>query len=126
MLGEVTAAQSGSFTAVPEEGPHGLLVKLRGNCDSDAVPVLKHFLKALDAAVVAGGVSVVTVECDQLYFMNSGALKTIATWLAGVRTLPAEQRYRVVVRTNRSLMWQARSFDSIRRTVPEILTQVVG
>jgi anti-anti-sigma factor len=109
------------FGIVPRVADGSLVVKLSGNCDAQAIYVLEAFLLVLHRHAVADALQHVTLDCEELYFMSSTALKTLVTWLQKVHTLHPLQRYRVDLQTNRSLAWQARSFGAIRRSVPDVL-----
>lgn len=110
------------FTISSSAGPGGdLHVDLAGNCDSSALASLEDFLGRVHAAGAGGRVRQVTVRCENLYFMNSSAVKCFVTWLSRVKTLPAADRYSVTVRTNRALNWQSRCFSAISRSAPDVL-----
>jgi anti-anti-sigma factor len=109
------------FGIVPRVVDGSLIVKLSGNCDAQAIYLLEAFLVTLHRRAVADAIQHVTLDCEDLYFMSSTALKTLVTWLQKIHTLHPLQRYRVDLQTNRSLSWQARSFGAIRRSVPDVL-----
>jgi anti-anti-sigma factor len=109
------------FGIVPRAADGSLIVKLSGNCDAQAIYVLEAFLVTLHRQAVADALQHVTLDCEELYFMSSTALKTLVTWLQRVHALHPLQRYRVDLQTNHSLTWQARSFGAIRRSVPDVL-----
>jgi anti-anti-sigma factor len=109
------------FGIVPRAADGSLTVKLSGNCDAQAIYLLEAFLLTLHRHAVADALPHVTLDCEELYFMSSTALKALVTWLQKVRTLHPLQRYRVDLQTNRTLAWQARSFGAIRRSVPDVL-----
>jgi hypothetical protein len=102
----------------------GIAVRLSGNCDSQATSLLDGFLTTLHEQALASGVKTITLDCQDLYFMNSASLKSFVTWLTKIKVLPTPQRYQVSIRTNRNLAWQARSFGAIQRSAPEVLTVV--
>src|SRR5579883_938398 len=104
------------FGIVPELAAGAFVVRLSGSCDSQTTALLDRFLGDLHVAVLRASTKAVTVDCENLYFMNSSAVKCFVTSLA-----PAE-RYHVTVRTNRFLAWHQRSFGSISRSAPEVIT----
>jgi anti-anti-sigma regulatory factor len=109
------------FSIVPQAAEGPLHVKLSGSCDSLVIHLLEAFLDRLHRRALAEAVKDITLDCDELYFMSSTALKTFVSWLERVRTVAPPQRYQVGVRTSRSLSWQARSFGAIQRSVPDVL-----
>jgi anti-anti-sigma factor len=109
------------FSIVPQAAEGLLIVKLSGSCDSMVIHVLEGFLESLHRCALADAIKDVTLDCNELYFMSSTALKTFVSWLERVRTVAPSLRYQVGVRTNRSLSWQTRSFGAIRRSVPDVL-----
>ena len=124
MSGGLTTVGVEGFRIEPQAGATAIAVKLSGNCDSQATSLLDVFLTTLHDQVVATSVKTVTLDCQDLYFMNSASLKAFVTWLTKVKVLPAPQRYQVSVRTNRNLAWQSRSFGAIQRSAIEVLAVV--
>ena len=127
MSGNLDLAPMGveGFSVEPGTTEGVLTIKLIGSCDSQAIYVLEGFLAVLHKRAVAEAIRQITLDCEELYFMSSTALKTFVTWLQKVSGLGPEQRYQVALRTNRALSWQARSFGAIRRSVPDVLTLLV-
>ena len=125
MSGGLIAVAAEGFRMDPQAGTGLIGVKLSGNCDSQATSLLDTFLMRLHEEALATGVKTITLDCQDLYFMNSASLKSFVTWLTKVKGVPAQQRYQVNIQTNRNLAWQARSFGAIQRSAPDVLT-VVG
>src|SRR5579883_1313888 len=103
------------FGIVPELAAGAFVVRLSGSCDSQTTALLDRFLGDLHVAVLRASTKAVTVDCENLYFMNSSAVKCFVTWLAKIKSLAPAERYHVTVRTNRFLAWHQRSFGSISR-----------
>jgi hypothetical protein len=110
------------FTILPDLESNPCTVTVAGSCDSTTLPLLDRFLSELHAAMVKASAPQVAILCEELYFMNSSAIKSFVTWLSRVKALPPDKRYRVTVRTNRFLAWQGRSFDAIQRSAPDIFS----
>jgi hypothetical protein len=114
--------QVDGFTITPEGNGDIISVNLSGSCDSKSLPVLARFLDDLHGEAVRAGVKSVVLGCENLYFMNSASVKCFVVWLTKVRALPPLQAYRVRARTNSSLAWQGRTFGSIQRSAPDVLS----
>jgi hypothetical protein len=122
MNGGLSAVGVEGFRIEPQASAGAIAVKLSGNCDSQATSLLDGFLTTLHEQTVTTSVKTVTLDCQDLYFMNSASLKSFVTWLTKIKILPTPQRYQVTIRTNRNLAWQSRSFGAIQRSAPEALT----
>jgi hypothetical protein len=118
---QVKGISESGFTISPDLEAEPCTVVVAGSCDSTTLPHLERFLAELHAAMVQASAPQVAVICENLYFMNSSAIKCFVTWLSRIKALPPDKRYRVTVQTNRFLAWQGRSFDAIQRSAPDIL-----
>jgi hypothetical protein len=122
MTAALSAVQKDGLTLVPEVGSDAITVKMSGSCDSQTMVALDRFLASLHMEVLRLGAKSVALDCENLYFMNSSALKCFVTWLTKVKALPPPHRYHVSVRVSRFLAWQGRSFGAICRSAPDVLT----
>jgi hypothetical protein len=110
------------FGIVAETGPGTITVRLSGSCDSHTTASLDRFLSDLHLESLRTRAKTVTLDCENLYFMNSAAVKCFVILLTKIKALPPANRYHILVRTNRHLTWQQRSFGAISRSAPDILT----
>ncbi len=98
----------------------GIRVALAGTCDRETLPHLGPFLLSLHEEARRLGIGQVVVDCENLYFMNSAAIKCLVTWIGRLKALPADQRYRVEFRVNKRLPWQQRTLGAVARFAPDI------
>ena len=98
-----------SFTTVSKFDGRRLTVRMRGNADIDALPLLKPFIAALDTEAVQVRAQIVELDLDELYFMNSSCLSILSTWIRKLSTSTGGPTYRIEFRANEKLRWQKRS-----------------
>jgi hypothetical protein len=122
MIDALSAVQKEGLNLVPEVSSDAITVKMSGSCDSQTMVVLDRFLASLHLEVMRIGAKSVVLDCENLYFMNSSALKCFVTWLTKVKAIPPPDRYHVSVHINRFLAWQQRSFGAICRSAPDVLS----
>ena len=121
-MSELKPVSKDGFAIVPEVSAGVVNVRLSGSCDSQSLSQLDRFLADLHDETVRVGAKTVRLDCENLYFMNSAAVKSFVIWLTKIKALAPPHRYRVTVRTNRHLAWQQRTFGSISRSAPQVLT----
>lgn len=122
MTNSLRTVEGTAFRLQPDSTPAGYVLHVSGTLDSACLPIVSQFLEDLHGAVIGSRGHDMTVDCRDLYFMNSSTVKCFVLWLVRVRNLSAEQRYRVVFRTNQRLAWQARTLGAICRAAPEIVS----
>jgi hypothetical protein len=122
MTPDLFAVASDGFRIDPEVVLGAVTVKLSGSCDSSSLTLLDRFLAKLHGEVVRCGTKAVTLDCQELYFMNSASVKSFVSWLTAIKRMPANERYPVRIRLNANLPWQQRSFGAIGRSAPQILS----
>lgn len=91
-----------------------LTVKLVGNADNEAHPLLSAFMIELHELAVRARVGCVEIDFRDLYFMNSPCLRQLVAWITDVADLGAADRYRIRFVTNPNLPWQRRSLGSLK------------
>jgi hypothetical protein len=121
MTAALSAVSKEGFSITPETSGSTITLKLAGSCDSHTTALLSLFLADLHIEAVRVRAKKVTLDCENLYFMNSSAVKTFVTWLSKIRALSPVEKYQVTVKANRYLAWQARSFGAICRAAPEVI-----
>jgi hypothetical protein len=114
--------EKNGFSISPSLSDDRMTVKLTGSCDSQSLPLLGPFLERLHVEALRVRAKCVVLDCENLYFMNSAAVKCFVIWLTKVKTLAPIEGYSVRARTNPYLAWQQRTFGAIRRSTPDVLT----
>ena len=98
----------------------GLVVRFSGNGDMAAVGVLGLYLKQVHREALDLGVSQVSFDFSDLYFMNSSCFKAFVTWIDTVGQMqPAAYGIRFL--TNPKLHWQRRSLEALRYLAPQVV-----
>ena len=118
----LTPREAKGLAIAPKCIEDAFVVSLAGTCDRSTLPLLEAFFDELHTELVRVRGQTVTLDCENLFFMNSSSVKCFITWLAKVKNLPMSNRYQVLVRTNSRLAWQRRSFDAICRFAPGTFT----
>lgn len=105
-----------------EDADDMISIKIAGNCEMETTPLLDSFLTSLHVEALARKVQRVSVDCHELYFMNSASIKSLLTWVDKVRESAAGAPYRIGFVTNKDLSWQKRSLGAIQRFASNIVT----
>jgi hypothetical protein len=84
-----------------------------GTADVEAKPYLDEAAKKLHEEALRLGAKKVVLDFRELEFMNSSSFKVFVSWLALVQELPADQQYRIHLRSNPSMHWQRRSLAAL-------------
>jgi hypothetical protein len=122
LIPALSSITADGLSILPVGAPGTVTVTLQGSSDSEGLPVLEKFLEHLHLEMVRTGGTLVRIDCGRLYFMNSSSVKCLVTWLMKIRALAKASRYEVHFLTNDRLGWQRRSFGTIHRSAPDIVT----
>ncbi len=115
---EVSEMRKCGLTIALDVNQDQVRVGLAGSCDGNTLRCLPCFLNSFHEEVQKVCAGEVIVDCENLYFMSSAAIKCFLSWIAKLKELPANRRYLVVFRINKRLAWQERSFAAICRFAP--------
>ncbi|MBX3161441.1 MAG: hypothetical protein KF773_36105 [Deltaproteobacteria bacterium] len=99
-----------------------IAVTFSGTADTETRPELDRFVKQLHVEAQRLRVPAVAIDLRELEFMNSSCLKILVAWLAQLRDLPADQQYRIKIRSNPSLLWQRRSLAALSCFAVDLVT----
>ena len=99
-----------------------LAVTFVGTADSESRAELDTFVKKVSDEAVRLHVPEVVVDFRELEFMNSSCFKIFVAWLAQLRDLPAEDQYRIQIRSNANLLWQRRSLAALSCFAIDLVT----
>ena len=122
MTGPEIRGQAGpSFsTATARDGDH-ITIRFFGNADLGAGDALELLLPRVHAEALRAGARVVTVDFTALEFMSSSCFRSFVSWVSDVQELPPEQQYRIVMRSNASMLWQRRSLHALKCFANELI-----
>lgn len=126
--GDKTGAQGPAVAPIDGETLHaaafaesaGLRLRLWGAADMVDVPLLQSFLEAVAAEVRRARHGEVTVELEDLEFMNSSSIKCVLTWVMQVQNGPPGERYRVRFLSNPTHHWQKRTLPVVVVLAPDV------
>jgi hypothetical protein len=94
-------------------------IRFTGNCDFDAVEPLGKFLRLVDDEMLTKKYVSVSIDLEELFFMNSSCLKAMVSWIYGINE--AGQPYTIRLLTNPSLHWQKRTMRTLQRLAPQVV-----
>ena len=79
------------------------------------------YLRALQNGVVREGLDEVLIDLAGLELMNSSSLRILISFLSDVDSLKAEQQYRIRIRYNPKITWQAAQIPMLSKLRPEFI-----
>jgi hypothetical protein len=91
----------------------GVLLKLFGSAESEAMAALDDLLIKVHARAVEGGVREVTIDMRNLEFMNSSCFKAFVSWIGEVQDLETQRQYRIRFLSDDQKHWQRRSLGAL-------------
>jgi hypothetical protein len=91
----------------------GVLLKLVGSAESEAMTALDDLLSKMHARAVEGAVREVTVDMRDLDFMNSSCFKAFVSWIGEVQDLETQRQYRIRFLSDEQKHWQRRSLGAL-------------
>ena len=117
---ELAPFKTDAFSLEPRVEASGLVVRFSGNGDMSAVAALGRYLKLVHGEAVDIGLTQVSFDFRELYFMNSSCFKAFVTFIDTVgQTQPLAYEIRFL--TNPKLHWQRRSLEALRHLAPRIV-----
>lgn len=112
----------GTFSARPAPDATGIHLVLVGECDLEALEPLEKLLDGVHDSAVASNAKAVTIELAKVEFMNSSCLTKVIHWIAKMKALPEESRYRIRFKANMRVPWQKRSLEALRCLATDWIT----
>jgi hypothetical protein len=109
----IAAISAKRFTASATREGGDILVRFKGNAESNAEIELPEFLKAVHDVALREQIRRVKVDMTTLAFMNSSCFKDFIVWLEKVRECAAERQYQIVFMSNAAQHWQRRSLYAL-------------
>src|SRR6266545_3016133 len=116
----VPSVTKDSFSIIATENDGEVSIKLSGNGDIEATPVLTAYLRQLHWDLCRLQVRAVTFDFRELYFMNSVCLKCFVSWINQVIKMDSADRYYVRFMGSSQLRWQQRSLEALQCFAPSI------
>lgn len=96
-------------------------LRVTGNADMEMLPFLAPYLASVHRRVCEERSAMISVDCRELYFMNSSCIKVLLAWISQVSQLPSAERYVIRFLCNPNLPWQRRTVDAMQAFAPRVV-----
>ena len=94
-------------------------VHFAGTGEAEGAAVLDRFLVLLHRVALSRELRRVTIELEELEFINSSCLKAMVAWIYKVDT--EGRPYRIHLRRDASMHWQRTSLATLQRLAPDVV-----
>jgi hypothetical protein len=94
-------------------------VRFAGTGEAEGAAVLDRFLGLLHRQVLSNELRRVTIELEELEFINSSCLKAMVAWIYKVDT--EGRPYKIHLRRDATMHWQRTSLATLQRLAPEVV-----
>jgi len=94
-------------------------VRFAGTGEAEGAAVLDRFLGLLHRQALANDLRRVTIELEELEFINSSCLKAMVAWIYKVDT--EGRPYKIHLRRDASMHWQRTSLATLQRLAPDVV-----
>lgn len=115
---ELPYVEEEGLTLGPVPGTLGR-VRFAGTGEAEGAAVLDRFLGLLHQQALARELREVTLELEELEFINSSCLKAMVAWIYKVDT--EGRPYKIRLLRDASLHWQRTSLATLQRLAPEVV-----
>ena len=112
-----------TFTLHHEVQGHEVVVRLRGNADSDVATAFGRYLEQLHHEIVAAKATHLTFDFRELYFLTSACIECLVLAIKRVVAMDSRFQYKVRLLTTPALRWQERSFEVLYQMAPTLVTR---
>jgi anti-anti-sigma factor len=108
---------------ITSENKNGALyVTLKGEVDmEDPSAVLRPYLTKMHTGIVESGIKNMTIDFQNLRFMNSSGIKEFVHWILQLNNTPAESKYHVTILYSSKETWQASSLPVLQKLHPDLI-----
>ena len=94
-------------------------VRFAGTGEAEGAAVLDRFLGVLHQQVLARELREISIELEELEFINSSCLKAMVAWIYKVDT--EGRPYKIRLLRDASLHWQRTSIATLQRLAPDVV-----
>lgn len=94
-------------------------VRFAGTGEAEGAAVLDRFLGVLHRQALANQLRRVTIELEELEFINSSCLKAMVAWIYKVDT--EGRPYKIHLRRDAKMHWQRTSLATLQRLAPDVV-----
>jgi hypothetical protein len=116
---ELPYVEEEGLTLGPVPGVPGR-VRFAGTGEAEGAAVLDRYLGLLHQLAVSRELREVTIELEELEFINSSCLKAMVAWIYKVDT--EGRPYKIRLLRDSSLHWQRTSIATLQRLAPEVVS----
>ena len=101
-----------------DDGPD-ILIKFIGDIDmEDPSVILDPLFEKIHNGVIEQNINHVKADFNQLSFLNSSGIKSIAKWIMKLTDLDESQKYMIKILHNKDITWQVTSLPTLTFLVP--------
>jgi hypothetical protein len=118
----VETSKGDDFAAHASAVGRSIEVSLTGTADMTVASLLDQFLRKVHAEAQRRSAEEVTVDLQNVEFMNSSCLKSFVWWVCAVQEQTDREKYRIVIASNPSLGWQRRSLNALAGLATEVVS----
>jgi hypothetical protein len=89
------------------------VLRMVGSADNAATAQVGELLDKLHDELRERDVKEIVVDLSALDLLAPSCLKRLVAWLGRLQALPAEERYRIKLRINRTIRWQVNTLPAL-------------
>lgn len=115
---ELPTVEEEGLTLGPVPGANDR-VRFAGTGEAEGAAVLDRFLNILHRQALANQLRRVTIELEELEFINSSCLKAMVAWIYKVDT--EGRPYKIHLRRDAKMHWQRTSLATLQRLAPDVV-----
>jgi len=91
----------------------GAVLRLTGSADKSSTPALADMVAALHDELCRRGTRVLVIDLYDVDYMAAPCFRQLLAWVDKVQELDREQQYKIRLRGNPSLAWQAHGLAAL-------------
>ncbi len=115
---ELPTVEEEGLTLGPVPGANDR-VRFAGTGEAEGAAVLDRFLGILHRQALANQLRRVTIELEELEFINSSCIKAMVAWIYKVDT--EGRPYKIHLRRDAKMHWQRTSLATLQRLAPDVV-----
>jgi hypothetical protein len=112
MSNPISNVSKAAFSVEISSEDDAVHVRIAGNGDMEAVPVLSRYVSVLHGQVQQHKAKAICFDLTRLYFLNSSCLKSLACLVALDSKLRPTEQYKIIFRVG--LPWQPRTLAALQ------------
>jgi hypothetical protein len=102
---------------------NNLLVVLTGEIDmEDPSQTIRPYLEKMHHEIIESGIKSMTMDFQNLRFMNSSGIREFVHWILKLNNIPTEKKYKVIISYSTRETWQTSSLPVLYKLQPDLIT----